>query len=76
MPYLEDIITTLSKEKISNLQVVCPRIILPTKQSSVVFATIEKNYQPILEQLINEFKNKEIKPQTYLVSDFISVLTR
>jgi hypothetical protein len=73
--YLEEVITSLSKEVNSNLQVVCPRIIL-TDKTSPVFATIEKNYQPILEQLINEFSKKEIKPETYLVSDFISVLNQ
>lgn len=75
-PYLEDVVASLAKDNKTGIQLVCPRIILSPGQSSVVFATIEKNYQPILYSLIKAYETKQIKAQTYFSSDFISVLTR
>lgn len=75
-PYLEETISSLSKDKTRTVQIVCPRIILPPDQLTPVLATIEKNYKPILTKLVTAFLKEKNSAQIYLVNDFISVLTR
>lgn len=74
--YLEDTLLALSKEQNRNMQVVCPRIILSKEQTSVVFCQIEKNFDPILKEILQDYKDGQLTSKNYFVRDFNTILTK